>query len=206
MTRKRDHWFKTDGARWRDRTRGLSPGGKGVLQDLVTLMHETADAGYVDDAHKIALHLGYRDYRTVAGPLKELKAGGLLIVWRQRLFDPDVCRERHALAVKRKQRSPVPAEVWKLIEDAENSTAPVDDHGDKGGGDPQPPAEMRRSSADDRPMIENSGGQVVDFPRNSRSELESELEEVVVVGTGIRARARASPAAWARAGPLPALA
>ena len=209
MTRERDHWFKFKSAKWRDGTRGLSPGAKGMYTDLISLMHETADAGYVDDAHKIALHLGYRDYRTVAAPLAELKAERKLIVWRGRLFNATVCRDRHALAVKRKQRSPVPAEVWAIIEADEKSPEPVDDHGDKGGSAPQVVPETRRCSADDRPMIGNSGCQAVDIPRNTLSHTESDTEEVVADSTGIRARARAGPetrstcrSTWARAGPL----
>ncbi len=206
MTDERDHWFKFKGPKWRDGTRGLEPADKGIYADVISLMHETADAGYPDDARKIARDLGYRDYRTVAAPLTNLKAAGKFVVWRGRLYNPTVCRDRHKLAVKRKARCPVPAEVWALIEALEQaapppgdpeppplSPAPVDGAVGKAVDDAQPMPETGRCSSDDRPMIEDSGRQVVGFPRKTSPDQESDTDQVEVVESRFRARARGDP-------------
>lgn len=203
----RDHWYAFEGAKWRDGTRGLTPGAKGVYKDMITLLQESPDAGYLADARKIAADLGYRDYRTVAGPLEELVEAKKLIEVGGRFYNPRVCRDRHARAVKKKVRSPVPAAVWEAIKkleepppDPELAPAPVDEAVGSVGANSADAPQFAGCRADDRPMIENSGGQVFEFPRKANRQSESQQQsERLLSPSLVAARARGDPGAAAEA-------
>lgn len=90
MSQSRDEAaVKIDLFRWRRTTVGLSLQAKGLLFDLLVLIHRSRGRGYREDADTIARAIGCRDYRTVAKPLSELLAAGQLVSRSGYLFDPN---------------------------------------------------------------------------------------------------------------------
>lgn len=194
MSKSKDYYFRLKGEKWRGGCHDLSLEAEGLYIHVVSLMQETPDCGYPNDAAKMARKRGLRDKRTVAKPLAELIEAGKFLVWRGRLYNPTVCRDRHALAVYRKTRSPVPAEVWPLIEAAELSTEAVDEPEDELGTPPRDRDQFADSRRSVRDQIAISSGKVVVFQRPALPESESKKESrsVVVTESGT-ARARGDP-------------